>query len=159
MPVESGTVDCMGKQHGLAAVRQKERLVATLRPVPNGTVVAASPTVLSEMRPLTLTPRSDWEHGFARLDECGRVRDAIVMASLGWSSGDEVSFELGDERVVIKRGEGLHRIDARGRLALPETIRKALGLGAGDGVLLSASSNDDLLVVVPARLCDLVVNQ
>ncbi len=148
----------MASPSGLASVKQRERLVAALRPVPTAAVVAPQPSLLAELRPLPITPSAGWLHGFARLDVGGRVRDAQLFTALGWEPGRELAVELSGERALVRSEAGGGRLDPRGRLSLSETVRNALALGAGDGVLLSAGIEAGLLVVTPARCCDAVVS-
>gem|GEM_PF-2661715 len=74
---DTGTVEGMGPHYGLAVVRQKERIVATLRPVPSGKVTEISPTLLSQLRPLSNSPAGELSHGIARLEDASpRTRGA-----------------------------------------------------------------------------------
>ena len=86
------------------------------------------------------------------------MRDAQLFSALGWEPGSELAVELSGERALVRSQAGAGRLDPRGRLTLGETVRNALALGAGDGVLLSADTEAGLLVVTPARCCDAVVS-
>lgn len=146
----------MGSTHGLALARQKTTTLAMLRPV-QAPAAPTEPSVLSHLRPLSHTPMGQWSHGFARLDASGRIRDAQLFKALDWVVGVAIDLRLDDERVAARRGEGANHIDARGRLTIPEALRRALALDTGDGVLLSAILDEALLVITPVRCCDRVV--
>ena len=153
----TATVEDMASNHGLALVRQKERLVAALRPLPSGALLAPQPSALGALRPLRHPRRTSWTHGFARLDVSGRVRDAVLFDALGWRAGDALTIGLDGDHAVVRQG-GTARLDARGRLTLPETVRRVLALDAGDGALLSADTDEGVLLVTPAHRCDEVVS-
>jgi len=91
------------------------------------------------------------------VDVSGRVRDAVLFEVLGWKPGEQLAVSLDGEQAVIQRG-GNARLDARGRLTLPETVRRVLLLEPGDGVLLSADTDEGRLIVTPACRCDEVVS-
>jgi bifunctional DNA-binding transcriptional regulator/antitoxin component of YhaV-PrlF toxin-antitoxin module len=153
---QTGTVHAMATNHGVVHVKQTERLVAALRPVPTGTAVAPQTTVLSVLRPFTPPKDAEWLHGFARLDASGRVRDAVLFVALGWTPGTGLALVVQDERVIVRKGDDV-ALDERGRLTVPERCRALLTLAAGDGVLCSADTAAGVLVLTPARFCDQVV--
>lgn len=146
----------MANNHGVAHVKQTERLVAALRPVPSGTAVAPQATVLPVLRPYAPPTAAEWLHGFARLDASGRVRDAVLFAALGWKPGTGLALTVQDERVIVREGDDV-ALDERGRLTVPERCRALLSLAAGDGLLCSADTATGVLVLTPARFCDQVV--
>jgi len=144
--------------NGIGAVRQRERLIAALQPLPPGAAVSQSPSLLAHIRPLREARPGVWTHGFARLDVSGRIRDSVVFESLGWASGTVVQFSLEDDRLVVTVGASGTPLDGRGRLHIPETQRRALSLSVRSGVLLSADKGTGALVVTPAALCDELVS-
>jgi AbrB family looped-hinge helix DNA binding protein len=52
--------------------------------------------------------------------------------------------------VTTERNQPAARIDGKGRITIPESLRRALGLSAGDTVLFELSGTS--LLVVPAAL-------
>ena len=63
--------------HHVAQAVQRERLVASLRPLGLVGVVDNSSLIsMSQLRPIPLAPSSSMDYGVARIDACGRVRDA-----------------------------------------------------------------------------------
>jgi bifunctional DNA-binding transcriptional regulator/antitoxin component of YhaV-PrlF toxin-antitoxin module len=142
-----------------ALVMQKERLVAALRPAYVGTPASPSPTLLSQLRPLSLPRATKWTHGFSRLDGSGRVRDAFLFRELGWSPGDRLLLTIDGARLIIRRDtSGNTILDPRGRVTLGEAARRVLHVEDGDGVLLSADLAEGFLVIHPAQRCDEVLN-
>lgn len=91
----TATVEDMASNHGLALVRQKEWLVAALRPLPSGAQLAPQPSAPGALRPPRQPRRTSWTHGFARLDVSGRVRDAVLFDALGWRAGDALTIGIG----------------------------------------------------------------
>jgi bifunctional DNA-binding transcriptional regulator/antitoxin component of YhaV-PrlF toxin-antitoxin module len=148
-----------GKQNTTAMAVQKERLVAAFRPATVLAPSSVSPTLLSQLRPLSLSPTTKWTHGFSRLDGSGRVRDAFLFRELGWSSGDRLLSTIDCSRLIIRRDtSGNTNLDPRGRVTLGEAARRVLHLEDGDGVLLSADLAEGFLVIHPAQRCDEVLN-
>ncbi len=153
------TITTMSGNQTTALALQKERLVAALRPALVGTPVSLSPTLLSQLRPLSFPSETKWTHGFSRLDGSGRVRDAFLFRELGWSPGDRLLLAIDGERLIIRREAcGNATLDPRGRVTLGEAARRVLHLEDGDGVLLSGDLTEGLLVIHPAQRCDEVVN-
>jgi len=147
-----------GNTNGIAAVRQRERLIATLQPLPPEAAVELTPSLLTHLRPLRELPAGNRNHGFARLYVNGRIRDAFVFEMLGWKHGTLVTPCRNGERLIVERSDTGCPLDGRGRLLIPEADRRALSLGVHCGVLLSADCGHGLLIVIPASLCDELVS-
>jgi hypothetical protein len=157
-PLADTITTMSGKQNTTAIAVQKERLVAALRPTLVALPSLPSATLLSQLRPLRLPETTDWTHGFARVDCGGRVRDAFLFGHLGWLPGERLVVAFDGQKLVARRDKfGECALDARGRLSLGESARRALHLEDGDGVLLSADLSENYLVVSPARRCDEVL--
>ena len=141
-----------------ALAMQKERLIAAFRPATVLAPLSVSPTLLSELRPLSLSRATKWTHGLVRLDGSGRVRDAVLFRELGWLPGDQLSLSLDGARLIIRRDKtGNTALDPRGRLTLGESARRVLHLEDGGSVLLSADLVEGLLVIHSAQRCDEVL--
>ena len=157
-PLTDTITTMSGKQNTTAIAVQKERLVAALRPRLVALPSLPSATLLSQLQPLRLPETPDWTHGFARIDCSGRVRDAFLFGHLGWLPGERLVVVCDGQKLVARRDKfGESVLDARGRLSLGESARRALHLDDGDGVLLSADLIENYLVVSPARRCDEVL--
>jgi hypothetical protein len=144
--------------NGVAAVRQRERLIGALKPLPPGAEVKVTPSLLALLRPVREFAPGPWTHGFARLDVSGRIRDSVVFKALGWNAGTLVLLRREDERLIGEASAEGWPLDSRGRLLVPETERRALSLHSHEGVLLSAHRKTGVLVVTPACLCDELVS-
>jgi len=137
---------------------QKERLVAAFRPATVLAPSSVSPTLLSELRPISLSRATKWTHGFVRLDGSGRVRDAVLFRELAWSPGVRLALSIDGARLIIRQDEkGNTTLDPRGRLTLGESARRVLHLEDGDNVLLSADLAEGFLVIHSAQRCDEVL--
>jgi len=152
------TLISMSGNNTTALAIQKERLIAALRPVTVAATSSVSPTLLGQLRPLSLSQATKWTHGLVRLDGSGRVRDAALFRELDWSPGDRLALTIDGNRLIVRRdGSGNTTLDPRGRVTLGETARRVLHLEDGDGVLLSADLNEGFLVINPAQRCDEVL--
>jgi len=141
-----------------AQTMQKERLVAALRPVTTGALSSVSPTLLSQLRPISLSQAAKWTHSLVRLDDSGRVRDAVLFRELGWLPGDQLELSIEGARLTIRRDKtGNTTLDTRGRLTLGESARRVLHLEVGASVLLSADLCEGFLVIHSAQRCDEVL--
>lgn len=141
-----------------AQAMHKERLVAALRPVATGAISPVSPTLLSQLRPISLPQATKWTHGLVRLDGSGRVRDAVLFRELGWLPGDQLSLSIEGARLIIRQDKtGNTTLDTRGRLTLGESARRVLHLDGGASVLLSADLCEGFLVIHSAQRCDEVL--
>ena len=155
----AGTITTMSGNQATALAMQKERLVAALRPAYVATPASPSPTLLSQLRPLSLPRATKWTHGISRLDGSGRVKNASLFSELGWSPGDRLLLTIDGARLLIRRDtSGKTILDPRGRVTLGEAARRVLHLEDGDGVLLSADLAECFLVIHPAQRCDEVLN-
>jgi hypothetical protein len=86
--------------------------------------------------------------GMAAVDHSGRVRDALVVAALGWAPGERTEVrERTGALLVCRVAVGGAVIDARGRVFLPVAARAQLGIAVGERSLLVAVPERDLLVV------------
>jgi len=158
-PGDSTIEDMKGNNsNGIAAVRQRERIIAALSPLSPRAIVSNAPSPLAHIRPLREVKAGSWTHGFARLDVSGRIRDAVVFGVLGWDSGTLVLVRRENDRLVVTVGANGAPLDGRGRLHIPETERRALSLCSQSGVLLSANKRVGVLMVTPAALCDELVS-
>ena len=150
----------MATTPGLVQARQRERLVAALTPRTTAAPALASADKAAALALPVLLSRAParLDHRIVLLDECGRVREATLFRSLGWEPGSRVAVEDRGDRLVLRAdATGPLALDRRGRLAVPDALRKLRGWSAGEPVLLSASPADGLLFLSPTRSLDPVV--
>ena len=128
---------------GFAASRQR------LNPAAVRQLPLASPV------PVPSAPE-DVVYGIARIDASGRICERAVIAALGWSGGDRLTFTA-DAGVVTARRDpaGMITLPASAYITIPAALRRRCGLEAGDQVLLAALPDQDSL----AAYCLAVVDQ
>jgi hypothetical protein len=96
--------------------------------------------------------------GFARLDGSHRIRDAVIFEAMGLLPGTRASVSVSEGRAVVLLDErGTHAVDARGRLVVGDSVRKALGLLSTSGILLSLSLDSLSLTLVPESALERIV--
>ena len=147
-------INAMKSATKLAPIKQQERLVALLRPVLNQTVTSVASQLPLAVVPVRHSPSGPLSHGFARIDQCGRFRDAQLFTQLGWNSGDNLAFQVHGEQIIIRKGACTDAVDSRGRVQLSRTLRRLIGISSNDTVLLSADVFAGTLLISPTRLCD-----
>ncbi len=85
------------------------------------------------------------------LDRDGRLADRSVLTLMGWSAGQTVALVVEPGPIMIARdGPGV-RIDRRGHLSLPVSVRRTCQITPGDRVLLVADQRAGELLVIPSR--------
>jgi hypothetical protein len=88
--------------------------------------------------------------GIAAVSHSGRVRDAAVMAALGWVPGDRIAVDLSPNVILLRRDRAsTHQIDGRGLVYLPAGSRALLGIADNARLVLVAVPANDLLAVYP----------
>jgi hypothetical protein len=135
----------------IAQAVQRERLVATLRPLGVVGVTDTSLSILSLLRPIPLAPSSPMDFGFTRLDACGRIRDAHLFGLLGWRSGVSVSVVINGSDLLATVNELGAPLDSRGRLSICGAFRKVLQITEADTVLLAADIANGRLIITPTH--------
>lgn len=109
--------------------------------------VSRKPLPLPEAPP---PPRRDAVFGMCALDDKGRISDARVMAALGWEFGQRVTFTAAHGVIVVDADDaGGQAVCGRGCLRLPVGLRRAVGIGLKERVLLAALLEPRRLVVHP----------
>ncbi|MFX0577109.1 AbrB/MazE/SpoVT family DNA-binding domain-containing protein [Nocardia nepalensis] len=84
------------------------------------------------------------------IDDHGRVSDRSALKHLAWYAGQALGFEGDDQFVVVRwLRQGRWSVGRSGYLLIPAAFRHRCNLDPGDRVLLAASRDNDLLVVVP----------
>jgi len=151
-------INAMSTTTNIAPTKQRERLVAFLRPVLNQPFTSGANQLPLAVVPVRHSPSGAISHGFARIDQCGRFRDSQLFAELGWSGGDNVTLQVRGEQVIVRKGSCSDALDSRGRIQLPRSLRLLVGIAGNDTVLLSADLSEGILIISPTRLCDLVVS-
>lgn len=97
-------------------------------------------------------------YGLATLDSRGRVADRVVVRALGWRPGTCLDVAVVDGLVVVSaRLSGGSCVSAAGYVRLPARVRRAVGLGAADRVVLVAEPGSGRLVVYPPVVLDEVL--
>lgn len=147
----------MATRPGLVRALTVERAVAALLPGVSSTDPASPATPVPALPALNLALPSTFQHGAGRIDDHGRLRDASLFSALGWDSTTRLTFVSGDGQAVVRvASDGVERLDSRGRLRLPLSVRRGLSAEDGQTVLLSATS-DGVLVISPGSLLDRLV--
>src|SRR5438093_610520 len=82
------------------------------------------------------------------VDRDGRLADRSVLRFMGWFAGQAVDFAFESGPIVVARPGGGIRIDPRGHLRLPLTVRRRCGIATGDRVLLVANRRCGEVLVV-----------
>ncbi|MBO3736558.1 hypothetical protein [Actinoplanes flavus] len=109
--------------------------------------VSRKPLPLPEAPP---PPRRDVVFGMCAVDSKGRISDTRAMATLGWEAGLRVSFTVAHKVIVINADDaGGQGVCGRHCLRLPSSMRRAVGIGVKERVLLAAIPDPGLLVVHP----------
>jgi ribosomal protein S18 acetylase RimI-like enzyme len=145
---------------GLIRAKQTERLVAALIPPTTAPTVAVSDAAATVLPLPALAPvqPARFVHRTALLDDDGRVREATLFALLDWKPQQTVEVgEHGASLLVRATSGGPLALDPRGRLRVPDALRKFRGWAAGEVLLLSASPADGVLVLSPASALDSLV--
>lgn len=152
------TVEEVPTTSGLIRAKQTERLVAALVPPAH----AAGNTVTSGggliALPAFAPEPTQHQHRVALIDDHGRLREASLFGHLGWCSDTRLSIQERYSAVVVRADEdGTHGLDAKGRLRVPDALRKFRGWSAGSAVLLSVPTDESVLVLTPTSVLDTLV--
>ncbi|WP_182543017.1 AbrB/MazE/SpoVT family DNA-binding domain-containing protein [Halosaccharopolyspora lacisalsi] len=82
------------------------------------------------------------------VDDRGRVAEQSVMAAVGWLPGQRLSIGVVAGSIVVRSDPaGVFRLARRGHLPLPATARRWTRLEPGQRVLLTADSEQSVVVV------------
>lgn len=99
-------------------------------------------------RPPERVQRSSSRYAFTTIDERGRLGDRSLVRVLNWVPGTLLKPTVLDEQVIVlRRAAGPATVTKLGHVRLPAAIRHRCQLRAGDGLLLTASADHDLLVI------------
>jgi hypothetical protein len=113
---------------GLIRAKQTERLVAALIP-PTTAPTVAVPNAAATVLPLpALAPvqPARFVHRTALLDDHGRVREATLLALLGWKPQQAVEVvEHGPRLLVRATPDGPVVLDPKGRVRVPDAVKSA----------------------------------
>lgn len=86
--------------------------------------------------------------GVSTLDSSGRIADAAVVPTLGWTLGASLDMQVRDGLVVITpHPDAVFVLSHPWHLRLPAAVRRRCGLRIGDRVLLVADPPAERLVV------------
>ena len=150
---EVGTFPAMKQQSDLARVIQIQRLTAAMRPTNPSGIPNEGLGGLSSVKPRKAPRRQvKFVEGAARLDASGRMKDAEVFESLGWTSGNScyLSMRLDGDDIIMRRSNTKtnHKLDSKGRVTLPKSYRTLLGLRESSLVVMAANKNTGDLTVM-----------
>jgi bifunctional DNA-binding transcriptional regulator/antitoxin component of YhaV-PrlF toxin-antitoxin module len=101
------------------------------------------------------TRTADTAYALSAVDKSGRIADRSIIRALGWTP--ETRLDIREQSGVIlvrATADGVHRIDNRGYMLLPLTVRRWCRLKAGDRVLLVANLSADVLAAHPLAVLD-----
>ncbi|MGC5054838.1 hypothetical protein ACLQ2S_25680 [Micromonospora sp. DT48] len=101
------------------------------------------------------TRTADAAYALSAVDKSGRIADRSIVRALGWSP--ETRLDIREQSGVIlacATADGTYRIDDRGYLLLPLTVRRWCRLKAGDRVLLVAQLSAGVLAAHPLAVLD-----
>jgi hypothetical protein len=85
--------------------------------------------------------------GAAVVDKSGRVRDQLLITTLGWKPTDRVRIDLLPNGVALRLDQdGPYGIDSRGQAILPAWARAHLRVQISDRVILAAVPGQGLLI-------------
>jgi len=103
------------------------------------------------MAQLDLRPGDSSSHYVVTaVDVRGRLADRSGLQALAWPPGHLISIQVTPVTAIVKGcTDGPHAITRQGHLRLRSSARHALGLHAGDRVLLVAQPEYDRLVIYP----------
>ena len=120
-------------------------------------IAADFPSVMSPPRlPIPVLvdagPPVETRYVVTPVDRDGRLADRSPLTFLGWSPGVAIALMVEPGPIVTaKLGAGV-RVDRRGHLHLPISVRHAYGIAPGDRVLLAADQHAGELLIVPGRV-------
>lgn len=142
----------------LIRAKQAERLIAALGPPaqqPGTSAIANGGLVVL---PALAPEQTQHSHRVALIDDHGRLREASLFAALGWVADTTVTIQESDNAPVVRADpKGSHRLDPKGRLRVPDALRKFRGWTAGSTVLLSVPTDEPVLVLTPTSVLDSLV--
>ncbi len=97
-----------------------------------------------------ITPIGELYCAAGILDSHGRVSNRSALKYLAWDAGQRIGFD-GDDQVIVIRCSRRSRwsVGRSGYLFIPAALRHRCNLDPGVRVLLAASQDNDLLVVLP----------
>jgi hypothetical protein len=92
------------------------------------------------------------------VDRDGRLADRSALTFMGWAAGQAVELAIEPGPIVVARTGRTVRINPRGHLRLPLTVRRSCRVSAGDRVLVVANRRRGELLVIPmATVDDMVI--
>jgi AbrB family looped-hinge helix DNA binding protein len=92
------------------------------------------------------------------MDDRGRLADRSAIRAADWAPRQPVAISVThDHRLLIVRAGGPETITRHGYLRLPARIRHALGLAAGDRLLVTVTATPRLLTVYPMATVEAIL--
>jgi hypothetical protein len=143
---------------GLIRAKTTERLIAALVPPAQQPGTSAITDGGLVVLPALAPEPTQHSHRVALIDDHGRLREASLFAALGWAAYTAVTIQESDDALVVRADpSGSHRLDPKGRLRVPDALRKFRGWSAGSAVLLSVPNDEPVLVLTPTSVLDSLV--
>src|SRR5258705_3249985 len=123
---------------------------AGVGPAARGRRPLPTPALTTQLQPVAQST-----YALSAVDKSGRVADRSIVRMLGWLPGTRLDIrEHAGVIVVASATDGVHRIDDRGHLHLPLTVRRWCRIATGGRVLLAADRATGLLMAYPVAVLD-----
>ncbi|GAB3449017.1 hypothetical protein [Actinophytocola sediminis] len=94
-------------------------------------------------------------YAMSRIDDSGKVPAAQLLDTLGWLPGDRVEIRVENSIIILRNDPyGAVSVARRRALLVPVAARRACGLKTGDGLLLAAAPQFNLIMAHPPAVLD-----
>jgi AbrB family looped-hinge helix DNA binding protein len=94
------------------------------------------------------------------MDDRGRLADRSPIRAAELAPEQPITISVAhDDRLLIVRAGGPETITRHGYLRLPARVRHALGLAAGDRLLVTVTATPRILTVYPMATVEAILRQ